>query len=326
MACISCIIPVFCRGEMLREAVDSVLAQTCDNYEIIIVDDGSTDDTPQVARGLARRHPEHVRFFQQPNAGPGSARNRGLQEARGEFIQYLDSDDSLEPRKFELQVKALEDNPEAGVCYCVTLRHDSKTGEMVPWAKTHQCIESIFPEFLPKRGWATLTPLWRRSVCDAIGPWGDFRVMEDWEHDLRAGMLGVKAVHVPEPLAIVRDHTENRASGMNTGFTSELTREFFRAHRSVWTHMRDRNLTDWSYLSNFSRQMFWVARMCGQRGLKHDANEALGMASEMVRTHQSDRELRVFRCMTRVLGWRATVFLGEIWRMLARTRKCGDTR
>ena len=216
MGCVSCVIPVFCRSKMLREAVASVLAQTHENFELIIVDDGSTDDTPQVARGLARRHPEHVRFFQQPNAGPGSARNRGLQEARGEFIQYLDSDDLLEPRKFELQVKALEDNSEAGVCYCVTLRRDPKTGQMIPWAKTDQHIESTFPDFLPKRGWATLTPLWRRSVCDAIGPWGDFRVMEDWEHDLRAGMLGVQTTHVREPLAIVRDHTEERASGMNT--------------------------------------------------------------------------------------------------------------
>ena len=175
-------------------------------------------------------------------------------------------------------------------------------------------------------GWATLTPLWRRSVCDAIGPWGGFRVMEDWEHDLRAGMLGVKTVHVPEPLAIVRDHTENRASGMTTGFTPELTREFFRAHRSVWTRMRERDLTDWSYLSSFSRQMFWVARMCGQRGLIDEAKKALSFTEQMIASHHAPREIRFFRRLTQVLGWRVAVYASEAVRKCLRGRGSAGKR
>jgi hypothetical protein len=140
--------------------------------------------------------------------------------------------------------------------------------------------------------------------------------MEDWEHDLRAGMLGVKIVHMPEPLAIVRDHDGNRASGMDTGFTPQLTREFFRAHRSIWLKMRERCLTDWSYLEQFSRQMFWVARMCGERGLIEEAKQALSFADEMVATHRSPREIRIFRALTRVLGWQLAVTLSEGGRRL----------
>ena len=315
---VSTIIPVFNRPVLLREAVASVLAQTYRPIEIVIVDDGSADETPRVGDELVREHPGEVVFLRQANAGPGVARETGRKSARGELIQYLDSDDLLQPRKFELQVAALRENPDADVCYCVTLRRDVRTGESKVWKRTGDRIERIFPEFLMERGWATLTPLWRRSVCDQVGPWGDFRVMEDWEHDLRAGMLGVKTVHVDVPLAVVQDHAGDRASGMTTGFTPALTREFFRAHQSIWQRMQNLGLTEWSYLESFSRKMFWIARMCGERNLLREADEALTMAEEMVATRRASRELRLFRRMTRVLGWRATVRLSEGVRSLTK--------
>src|SRR4051794_34991926 len=117
---VSTIIPVFNRAGMLREAVASVLPQTYRPIEIIIVDDGSTDDTPQAIRDLERHHPE-VRGLRRSNGGAGLARETGRLEARGEFIQYLDSDDLLLPRKFELQTRALAEQPECGVAYGVTV-------------------------------------------------------------------------------------------------------------------------------------------------------------------------------------------------------------
>ena len=128
---------------------------------MVIVDDGSTDSTPEVLRELAKQYPEKLRVVRQANAGPGTARNLGLTFATGDYIQYLDSDDLLHPEKFALQVAALEADLSAGVCYCITLRKDPISGEMAPWARTAETIDNIFPSFLPKRGWATLTPLWR---------------------------------------------------------------------------------------------------------------------------------------------------------------------
>src|SRR5947207_15526114 len=94
---VTTIIPVHNRPRLLGEAVASVLAQTYRPIEIIIVDDGSTDDTPAVVDAMAARHPSVVRAIHQPNAGPGAAREAGRRMARGEFIQYLDSDDGLLP-------------------------------------------------------------------------------------------------------------------------------------------------------------------------------------------------------------------------------------
>jgi glycosyltransferase involved in cell wall biosynthesis len=316
---VTTIVPVFNRPTQLVEAVDSVLAQSYRPIEVVVVDDGSTDTTPDVVRALARGH--GVRALRQPNAGPGAARNAGLVLARGEYIQYLDSDDRLHPRKFELQVQALREHPEAGVAYCISLREDTRTGRVRQWARTAQRIEHIFPEFLMARGWDTNAPLWRRSVCDAIGPFGDFRCLEDWEHDLRAGMLGVVPVHVAEALVTVRDHDAARASGMDTGFTPQLTREFYRAHRAVWARMRERGLTDWAYLREFSRKMFWIARMCGERGLEAEAEEALACAAEMVSTHHRPRELQLYRSLARWFGWRRTVAVTERVRRWLRPRR-----
>lgn len=85
----SVIIPTFNRAALLREALDSVFAQTFTDFELIVVDDGSTDDTPAVIAGYG----ECIRFFRQENGGPGAARNLGIQNASGEYVAFLDSDD-----------------------------------------------------------------------------------------------------------------------------------------------------------------------------------------------------------------------------------------
>jgi glycosyltransferase involved in cell wall biosynthesis len=309
----SVIIPTYNRGLYLLEAVDSVLSQTFESVEILVIDDGSTDNTKSLLKKVRSNCNKAIHYIYQPNSGQAIARNTGLAHAKGEFIQYLDSDDLLEPTKLELQVKALRDNPDAGVAYGITLRKNMITGEVRPWARTTEKIETIFPDFLPQRGWDTNAPLWRRSVCDAIGPWGNFRCMEDWEHDLRAGMLGVKTVHVPEVAVIVRDHQGDRASGMSSGFTPALTRDFFRAHKSIWLRMKAQGLTDWSYLAQFSRKMFWIARMCGERELIEEANEALTFATEMVAIHKTPWEMTTFKALTKTLGWpRAVTWMETI--------------
>ena len=113
---VSTIIPVHNRPALLREAVASVLAQTYRPIEIIIVNDGSTDETGSEAEALASSHPE-VRTIHRKNGGPGAARETGRLAARGEFIQYLDSDDLLLPKKFELQVAGLRQYGDCAVSY-----------------------------------------------------------------------------------------------------------------------------------------------------------------------------------------------------------------
>lgn len=121
---VSVIIPVF-NGELyLAEALDSVFAQDYRPIEVIVVDDGSTDDTAAVARRYS-----HVYYLHQPNQGPPVARNTGLSHCKGDLIAFLDADDLWVPGKLSMQVAYLEFHPEAG---CVIGRMKNFLQESIP--------------------------------------------------------------------------------------------------------------------------------------------------------------------------------------------------
>lgn len=123
---VSVIIPTFNRGYMLRRAIDSVLRQSYRDVEVLIADDGSTDDTAQIVRSYGAP----VRYFHQCNSGVSAARNLGLRHARGEFIALLDSDDTFFPWKLEAQVTLLRHHPEVGMVW-TDMVAASESGEIV---------------------------------------------------------------------------------------------------------------------------------------------------------------------------------------------------
>jgi len=106
---VSVIIPTYNRAGFLPEAVESVLNQTYRDFEIIIVDDGSTDRTKDILRGYVKDTPSVIRYFYQENRGEYHARNTGLRNAAGEYISFLDSDDIMLPRNLEIKVKTAEE-------------------------------------------------------------------------------------------------------------------------------------------------------------------------------------------------------------------------
>ena len=110
---VSVIIPTYNRAALLTEAVNSVLQQTYRNMEIIVIDDGSTDNTTEVMAGYGDR----VRYTRRPNAGVNAARNLGLKQARGEFVALLDSDDLWAPFKLELQVRLMRQFTDVGFTF-----------------------------------------------------------------------------------------------------------------------------------------------------------------------------------------------------------------
>jgi glycosyltransferase involved in cell wall biosynthesis len=112
---VSVVIPTYNRAAKVRNAIESVLAQTVTDLEIIVVDDGSSDDTGCV---LGEMFGDRIRYYFQTNQGASVARNKGVEEARGEWIAFLDSDDLWETDKLEWQFKALEQiGPQSGACY-----------------------------------------------------------------------------------------------------------------------------------------------------------------------------------------------------------------
>ena len=112
----SVIIPVYNSWEYLREGVDSVLGQTGADFEVLLVDDGSTDgESGALCDTLAREHPDCIRVLHKPNGGAGDARNAALPLAQGDYVLFLDSDDSYTPEAFTVLAAAL-DETQAEMC------------------------------------------------------------------------------------------------------------------------------------------------------------------------------------------------------------------
>jgi glycosyltransferase involved in cell wall biosynthesis len=117
---VSVVIATYNRGHLLKNAIDSVLAQTYGDYELIIADDGSSDDTAALVdsyRDGSTRHHDRIQYFYQENQGKSVALNNALAKARGKWIAFLDSDDVWLPEKLEWQFRAIEKFPECGVCF-----------------------------------------------------------------------------------------------------------------------------------------------------------------------------------------------------------------
>jgi glycosyltransferase involved in cell wall biosynthesis len=112
---VSVVIPTYNRANKVRKGIESVLAQSRKDLEVIVVDDGSTDDTAQTLR---HAYGDQIRYYFQPNQGVSVARNKGIEEANGDWIAFLDSDDAWEKEKLELQLDALEHfGSQCGACY-----------------------------------------------------------------------------------------------------------------------------------------------------------------------------------------------------------------
>lgn len=111
---VSVVIPTYNSADRVKEAIDSVLAQSYSNFEIIVVDDGSTDNTESTLRQFGER----IRYFKQQNQGVSSARNTAIRNSRGEYVAFLDSDDIWAAEKLAAQVLVLDSDPEVGLVYC----------------------------------------------------------------------------------------------------------------------------------------------------------------------------------------------------------------
>jgi glycosyltransferase involved in cell wall biosynthesis len=302
---VSTMVPVHDRPRLLEEAVASVLAQSYRPIEVVIVDDGSTDGTTSVADRLAAESPGVVRVLHVANGGPGRAREAGRRVARGEFIQYLDSDDLLVVGKFESQVSALRADPEAGVAYGWTAyRAPGQGGEDRPWKRTGERIERMFPAFLKSRWWGTSTPLYRRRVTDAAGPWSDLWNEEDWEYDCRVAALDVRLAYVPRYVSIQRDQGGSRLSHSGSSDLRKL-RSRAVAHGLILGHARRAGIGPQTpEMRHFARELFLLSRQCGAAGLADDSRELARLSLIASGGRGSGFDVWLYSRLADSVGWK----------------------
>jgi glycosyltransferase involved in cell wall biosynthesis len=202
---VSVITPTFNCAKFLDRAIASALGQTYTDYEVIVVDDGSTDNT----RDVVGRYGAGIRYFFQPNEGLSSARNLGLSKASGEFIAYLDADDMWFPPKLESQVAFLAAHAECGLVHSdaavidesdqvIHRRFNQETGRQVPHgyclADLLQRCHIQIPTVLERRDHIELTGGFDRRL----------KSLEDYLHWILVAMEGLPFGYIDEPLAMYR--------------------------------------------------------------------------------------------------------------------------
>ena len=161
---VSVIIPTYNRGWIIREAIDSVLAQDFADYELIMVDDGSTDNTPDILNAYGR----DIRVLRQSNKGVSAARNRGIRASSGGLIAFLDSDDLWLPQKLSRQVAFLDAHPQAMICQ--TEEQWIRNGTRVnPKKRHHKFSGMIFERSLELCLVSPSAVMLRRPLFDAVG-------------------------------------------------------------------------------------------------------------------------------------------------------------
>jgi glycosyltransferase involved in cell wall biosynthesis len=199
---VSVIIPVYQGERYLAEAVESVLAQTYPAAEIIIVNDGSTDGTEQVAA----RFGNAIRYVAQENSGIGAARNTGLEMTQFEWISFLDSDDLWSTDKLALQMQALETHPEPDLVFgYVRQFHDPA---LPPEIKAR-----IYCPDQPQPGINAGTLLVRRDTFFRVGLFQTYyRVGEFLDWYLRAQEIGLMSLVLPQVVSHRRLHENNQGA------------------------------------------------------------------------------------------------------------------
>jgi glycosyltransferase involved in cell wall biosynthesis len=220
---VTIILPAYNDGHMIGETLSGLRSQTYSDWECVIVDDGSSDDTKVAVAPILDSDPR-FRYVFQANQGLAGARNTGLRVAKGGYIQFLDSDDLIEPTKIERQLAYLVDHPEVDIVYGDSrtfYREDVREGPCSTWGepeldrpRVHGSGPDVVLSLL-RYTFIVHAPLLRASVVRDVGPFDtSLRFSEDWHFWVRCALAGKTIHHEPLPgtLAMYRRHASSMSA------------------------------------------------------------------------------------------------------------------
>ncbi|MBU2541257.1 MAG: glycosyltransferase family 2 protein [Candidatus Omnitrophica bacterium] len=257
---VSVIIPIYNRAQYLPDAVNSVLNQSYKDFEIIIVDDGSTDNTREVAERFIRQHPSVIRYFSQANKGPSAARNKGITEARGQYVAFLDADDEWLPEFLQKTTEAMVANACQWV-YTNAYRLELDASEATikkDFFKAPVAIganENLYSAVLREDviGGPSKVVIMKECFKKVGGFHKDFRIREDWEMWIRLAKHGFKICKVEEPLYIYKVRK-------NSTTKSNPIAKFIYEYKIVCSYAPEAFALHSSYREIYAEKLWSIAR------------------------------------------------------------------
>lgn len=244
---ISVVIPVYNGAKTIKETIESVLDQTYENFELIVINDGSQDDTLAI---IANIQDQRIKVFSYPNAGLSASRNRGFGRSCGEFIAFLDADDLWTTDKLESQLKALQQNLQAAVAYSWT-DHIDECGQILGPDSHVSCSGNIYERLLLGNILSCgSNNLIRTQALNKVGDFDELlKAAEDWDMWLRLAAQ-YEFVGVPRPQVLYRISSSSMStniSKMEVASLQVIERAYSQAPESL-QHLKSQSL---GYLYNF---------------------------------------------------------------------------
>lgn len=237
---VSVIVPAYNYGRFISQALDSVLAQTFTDWECLIVDDGSTDDTCRVVHPYVAGT-DRFRYLHQQNAGPAAARNTGINNSRGKYIQFLDADDLIQPDKLNRQVDFLQRNPHVDIVYSeMRYFRDEAPGQFfysmsdpdLPWLpRVSGSGNDVLLPLLKSNIVVSNSPLMCASVIRVVGLFHEkLQAQEDWHYWLRCALRNryFAFQDFENAFALVRLHPSSASQSGRRRITASTTYEMWR--------------------------------------------------------------------------------------------------
>ncbi|MBN2499851.1 MAG: glycosyltransferase, partial [Anaerolineales bacterium] len=212
MPAVSILLPCYNAADTLEAALASLRAQTLADFEIVAVDDGSTDDTLAVLEKWAKED-ERIHIIRQPHGGIVTALNAGLATCRGEYVARMDADDLSRPERLALQAQFLDTHPEVGVVSSLVSGYPPEAIRegfqiYIEWLNSLVSDEDIRRELFVESPVAHPSVMFRKAAVLAVGGYQDFGWAEDYDLWLRLYLDGVRFGKVPQTLLDWRDQPE----------------------------------------------------------------------------------------------------------------------
>ena len=209
-ALVSVIIPTYNRAHLVDQAIQSVLDQTYQDFEIVVVDDGSTDNTREVISWYVQQYPEKVKYVFQPNAGCASARNAGLRVATGDYISFLDTDDLFEPRKLEVQLEVLQSH-DCQFVYSPSIEFDESGHVWIGGVAAAGCPEDFAIEHFMTAAARPGAILYKKECIQRVGGFDETLHFNEDSDFLQKVAIDFRGCYSDYPSVRVRHHPGSKS-------------------------------------------------------------------------------------------------------------------
>lgn len=271
---ISVVIPTYNRVTFLKDAIDSVFAQTFQSFELIVVDDGSTDDMS----GLLLSYGSKIKVIKKANKGPSAARNRGVKAAKGEWIAFLDSDDVWKPDKLEKQVQFIKDNPDIKICQTEEIW--IRNGKRVNPRKKHEMHSGwIYEQCLPLCIVSPSSVMIHKDVFEKVGLFDETMLAcEDYDLWLRIAPYF--------PICLVREKLIVKQGGHEDQQSRKIASLDCLRIKAIVKSLESGNLNEGQYEAarlELNRKCEVYGNGCIKRGKKEEGEKYLDLPNKYLK-------------------------------------------